>query len=186
MISHIVHNVSVLLNRHLGGGCICNDYVDSDGYGQCKKPDIAFMNYKGDMDYKGFALTCYVDLPSSCPDLTNAGASLGKDYGRSAEACKKDYYFAHIRNKQFVPGGGNLWNVVAENGNIQLCKDKCMNNSFSIGHIPYQYCIGFYTYTDYYGNTRCQFKTASATMQCEDATGTDMYIITKEENFTCA
>ena len=78
-----------------------------------------------------------------------------------------------------------MWNLVAENGNIQLCKDSCMNNSFSMGHIPYQYCIGFFTYTDYYGKTRCQFKAASATVQCKDAAGKDMYIITNEKNFTC-
>ena len=83
LIRHIENNVSVVLNRNLGDGCICNDYVDSYGYGQCKKPDAAFL----DTNYKGFALTCYVDLPSNCTALTTASASLGNDYGLSAEAC---------------------------------------------------------------------------------------------------
>ena len=54
------------------------------------------------------------------------------------------------------------------------------------GSIVRRSCLGFYTYTDYLGQIRCQFKGASATMQCEDAIGKDMYILTNEENFKCA
>ena len=73
------------MNCHLGDGCICNDYVDCDGYGECKKPHAAFL----DDNYDGFALMCYVDLPSNCSDLKSDGQYAGNYYGRSAEACKK-------------------------------------------------------------------------------------------------
>ena len=55
-----------------------------------------------------------------------------------------------------------------------------------MGYIVHQSCIGFYTYKGYGGTIRCQFKGASATMQCKEAIGIDMYIITNEENFKCA
>ena len=92
----------------------------------------------------------------------------------------------HLPNKQFVGRGGNLWRIIPENEDIQICKDKCMENSFSHGHIVYQYCIGFYTFKDCYGRFSCQFKAASATMVCEDATREDMYILTNDKKFECA
>ena len=79
------------MTLNLGNSCICNDFVDSAGYGNCKKPHAAFLNYhrQGFSGQKGFAMMCYVDLPANCPDLKVIGQNTGYKYGRSAEACKK-------------------------------------------------------------------------------------------------
>ena len=55
--------------------CTCSDFVNPNGYGECKKQDSDFGN----------SVTCYVNLPSECTDLIESGTNPGKFL--SAEAC---------------------------------------------------------------------------------------------------
>ena len=72
-------------------GCNCTDLVDRRGYGNCKKPGRSrfIFPFRGE-------LSCFVNLPSSCPDLVNSPVE-SKEYPEkkiSAEACKDDINIA--------------------------------------------------------------------------------------------
>ena len=57
----------------LNSGCTCSDFVNKNGYGNCRK------------DYKDGPI-CYVNLPSQCKDLVDSSKDPSKQY--SWEACK--------------------------------------------------------------------------------------------------
>ena len=67
--------------------CSCSTYVSTSGYGKCKK------------EYNGKPL-CYVNTPSTCPDLKNS--SIPNQYF-SYEACDKcdtkEFYFCQEDNR---------------------------------------------------------------------------------------
>ena len=68
---------------HLGGNldsCTCTDYVNDSGFGNCERGSASFGNQA----------VCYVDLPSSCSDLTESRTNPGQKL--SAEACKESKY----------------------------------------------------------------------------------------------
>merc|ERR1719469_864885 len=61
-------------------GCTCTDFINPNGYGQCRKADSDF----------GGSFTCYVALPSSCKDLVRSGSHPSKYL--SSEACDEQTY----------------------------------------------------------------------------------------------
>jgi len=61
--------------NHTLSGCDCVDFINSNGFGQCKKHDYAFEG----------AVSCYVVLPSKCSDLLESSTNPG--VYRSAQAC---------------------------------------------------------------------------------------------------
>ena len=56
---------------------MCNDFVNSNGYGKCKKESPTSKHQGGKM--------CYVFQPSNCTDLVDSGTDPGEQY--SAVAC---------------------------------------------------------------------------------------------------
>jgi len=58
-------------------GCSCTDFINSHGYGQCKKSEPSIL---------GGSMFCYVDFPSSCTDLLESGTNPGVWY--SAQPCQ--------------------------------------------------------------------------------------------------
>ena len=65
-----------------GSGCTCNDFVDPKGYGKCEKKSPL----KGHFPFVN-SFSCYVNLPSTCPDIITSKKYPGQKI--SAEACKK-------------------------------------------------------------------------------------------------
>ena len=59
-------------------GCSCHEYVNQNGYGQCKKKDFHQEHVK-------LLHVCYVNQPSNCSDLYSSVTDPGKKL--SAEAC---------------------------------------------------------------------------------------------------
>ena len=55
------------------GNCKCTNYVSNNGYGNCSK------------DYGDKGPLCYVEEPSTCPDVVNSQSEKGKRF--SYEAC---------------------------------------------------------------------------------------------------
>jgi choriolysin H len=55
--------------------CSCMDYVNKNGFGNCKKKSSTLGG-----------LSCYVNLPTNCSDARNSGSDPGKKY--SAVACR--------------------------------------------------------------------------------------------------
>ena len=58
--------------------CSCHDYINANGYGQCKKGS-SYEHVKGKK-------VCYVNQPSNCTDLTYSSTDPGKKF--SAQACE--------------------------------------------------------------------------------------------------
>ena len=56
----------------LGGRCACKDFIDQNGYGNCRKKHNE-------------RLMCYVELPSFCGDLHDSEVTAGEK--GSYEAC---------------------------------------------------------------------------------------------------
>jgi len=76
-------------------GCSCSDFVNKNGYGNCKKQDSDF----------GGLVSCYVNLPSTCTDLVQSGSNPGKYL--SAGACKTapytpEPYYSTIQRPQYT------------------------------------------------------------------------------------
>ena len=59
-------------------GCSCHEYINQNGYGQCKKKDFNQEHVK-DLH------VCYVNQPSNCTDLYSSVTDPGKKL--SAQAC---------------------------------------------------------------------------------------------------
>ena len=57
--------------------CSCSNFINRNGFGQCKKGDRGFHG----------AVTCYVKNPSTCTDKIQS--TTNKEHWRSAQACKK-------------------------------------------------------------------------------------------------
>ena len=68
-------------------GCTCTDYVDRKGFGNCQRKSMS----KGQYPFAG-KVSCYVNLPSSCPDLISSRVNDREypDKKISAEACRDD------------------------------------------------------------------------------------------------
>ena len=58
-------------------GCSCHDFINPNGFGQCKKGS-SYEHVKG-------RNVCYVNRPSNCSDLTYSSTNPGKKF--SAAAC---------------------------------------------------------------------------------------------------
>lgn len=58
--------------------CSCHEYINANGYGQCKKGS-SYEHVKGKK-------VCYVNQPSNCTDLTYSSTDPGKKF--SAQACE--------------------------------------------------------------------------------------------------
>ena len=58
-------------------GCLCKDFVNKGGHGNCKTTSQSNLHHGRKM--------CYVIQPSSCGDLVNSGANRGEKF--SEEAC---------------------------------------------------------------------------------------------------
>ena len=61
--------------------CICTQYINKHGFGNCAKLDLKNHIFNGKK-------ICYVDLPSKCPDLRRSFTNKGKKL--SSKACEYD------------------------------------------------------------------------------------------------
>ena len=68
-------------------GCSCHEYINQNGYGQCRKKDFNQEHVK-DLH------VCYVNQPSNCTDLYASITDPGKKL--SAQACPKGKIFFKI------------------------------------------------------------------------------------------
>ena len=66
-------------------GCSCHEYVNQNGYGLCKKKDFNQEHVK-DLH------VCYVNQPSTCPDLYASVTDPGRKL--SAQACQLGSYYS--------------------------------------------------------------------------------------------
>ena len=62
-------------------GCTCHDFINHNGYGQCKLKDLYHGHVRDNF-------VCYVNQPSNCDDLYASVSNPGKKL--SAIPCKKD------------------------------------------------------------------------------------------------
>ena len=70
------HTMFLYHHMPIIAGCKCNTFISAKGIGMCKKKD---KNFEG-------AYSCYVDQPSSCPDLKESKTI--PEYQLSAKACQ--------------------------------------------------------------------------------------------------
>ena len=70
-------------------GCSCHEYMNQNGYGQCKRKDYNQEHVKN-------LHVCYVNQPSNCTDLYASITDPGKKL--SAQACPKGIiYFVYSK-----------------------------------------------------------------------------------------
>ena len=74
----IISTAQKILLIGLKIGCSCHDFINPNGYGQCKKSS-SYEHVKN-------KAVCYVNQPSSCSDLAYSSTNPGKKF--SAEACR--------------------------------------------------------------------------------------------------
>ena len=72
--------------------CSCHDYINANGYGQCKKGS-SYEHVKGKK-------VCYVNQPSNCTDLTYSSTDPGKKF--SAQACELEIKAEGNRLKKLI------------------------------------------------------------------------------------
>lgn len=94
--------------------CSCSEFINQNGFGRCGKPDSDF----------GGEPSCYVNLPSTCPDLVRSGSNPEKYL--SAQACQSGSSLDVTTPNPI--SGCSCTNFVNKNG-----YGKCLKTSLDFG-----------------------------------------------------